>query len=476
VRAASLAIAIACLIPLHAHADEPDPAPQVAPDPVPPVAPPEPTPPPVALPPVAPVPTPDIEALTRRIEELEQKQGELVDAQQDNDKTRERVGKLAWLSRYITVFVDVGAFAVSGNGAGIRSDIGHFYYPKYAGKIPGQWVFMGDPLSTAINSLGEPADTADSRELKNDTIHSGSNPGLIVNSIGLSVGKEVSDEVSIVALAELLPRPGPDILDVELAHIDYRPTRRVNLVISAGKLESVLGVEYRTQDAPRRLGVTPSLICRYICGRPVGIQARLLRGPFSVSAAITDGDNFDERFEPDAAIKSNKVPTGSGHLQWLLPIGQSLELGVSGAFGPQDEQSDLHVHQWHYGFDARLLDLGGFDVTAEFVQGRQQGASTAEVHCGVAQCLSYKGAYLLVDRRVATWLTPYVRVDWRDAVHTNGTEFVYESHTVRATVGVHFEVTSRIVAKLEYTYNRELGTIPQFPDDIITSSIVVATD
>ncbi len=465
-----IAIAIASLLPAHTRAQPAEPPPDpTPPDPTPPVAAPDPVPP-------VPIVIPDVAALARRIEELERKQGELADAQQGNEVTRERVGKLAWLARYITVFVDVGAFAVSGNGSGIRSDIGHFYYPQYAGKIPGQWVFMGDPLSTAINSLGEPADTADSREEKTDTVHSGSNPSVIVNSIGLSIGKAVSEEVSIVALAELLPRPGPDILDVELAHIDYRPSTRVNLVISAGKLESVLGVEYRTQDAPRRLGVTPSLICRYTCGRPVGIQARLLRGPFSVSAAITDGDNFDERFEPDAAIKSNKVPTGSGHLQWMLPIGQGLELGVSGAFGPQDEQSDLHVHQWHYGFDARLLDLGGFDVTAEFVQGRQQGASTAEVHCGVAQCLNYKGAYLLADRRMASWLTPYVRVDWRDAVHIDGTEFVYESHTVRATIGAHFEVTSRIVAKIEYTYNRELGNIPQFPDDIITSSIVVATD
>jgi hypothetical protein len=67
-------------------------------------------------------------------------------------------------------------------------------------------------------------------------------------------------------------------------------------------------------------------------------------------------------------------------------------------------------------------------------------------------------------------------MDWRDARHQNGIDFVYESHTLRATVGVHAEVTSRIIGKLEYTWNRELGNIPQFADDIITSSIVVATD
>ena len=99
--------------------------------------------------------------------------------------------------------------------------------------------------------------------------------------------------------------------------------------------------------------------------------------------------------------------------------------------------------------------------------------------CNVAPCLRYKGAYLLVDRRVNSWLTPYVRLDWRDAVHTNGAMtnmFVYESHVWRATLGVHLELTNRILAKVEYTFNRELDDIPDFPDDVLTSSIVVATE
>ena len=50
------------------------------------------------------------------------------------------------------------------------------------------------------------------------------------------------------------------------------------------------------------------------------------------------------------------------------------------------------------------------------------------------------------------------------------------SHVARATFGARFALTSRILGKIEYTYNRELGGIPQFPDDILTSSGVVATD
>jgi len=115
------------------------------------------------------------------------------------------------------VFIDVGAFAVGGNGSGIRTDSFHTYYPQYKNTLSGQWVFMGDPLSTAINSLGEPADTSTSRELTTDTINSSGRPSLIVNSIGLTVGRQVTDHFGVEALIEFLPRPGPDLIDVELA-------------------------------------------------------------------------------------------------------------------------------------------------------------------------------------------------------------------------------------------------------------------
>jgi hypothetical protein len=158
-------------------------------------------------------------------------------------------------------------------------------------------------------------------------------------------------------------------------------------------------------------------------------------------------------------------------------VGQGLEIGISGALGPQDKQPDLDIAQWHVGFDAKLTDLHGFDAVAEYVQGLQQGKTTSPTApCNVAPCLDYKGAYVLVSRRVNSWLTPFVRGDWRDAVHKNGAQFVYESHNLRATLGIHVELTNRIIGKAEYTFNREIDNIPDFPDDIFTTSIVVATE
>ncbi|MBV8757022.1 MAG: hypothetical protein JO257_07100 [Deltaproteobacteria bacterium] len=420
-------------------------------------------------------PPPSPAEMAERIDDQEQRVRTLESKARVTESFNEDVGKLRWLPRFLTVFVDVGGFAVAGDGSGIRSDLGHVYYPKYAGRIAGQWVFMGDPLSTAINSLGEPADASDSRELRADTIHSKGRPSLIVNTVGLSIGKYLGHDISVSALAEVLPRPGDTLLDVPLAHIDWRPLSTVDLVISAGKVDSVLGVEYRSQDAPRRLGVTPSLICRYTCGRPLGAEARLVEGRLSLSGGMFASDQFDQRFEPKLELHASNLPTVAGHVQWMLPVGQGLEVGVSGAAGPQDNQPSASIAQWHVGLDAQLRDLHGWDAVAEYVQGLQQG-ETMSVPCDLAPCLTYKGAYVLVDRRVNDHFTPYVRVDWRSAVHQHGTDFVYESHVARATIGAHFEMTNTILAKIEYTFNHELDGIPQFADDILTTSLVVATE
>jgi hypothetical protein len=352
---------------------------------------------------------------------------------------------------------------------------------------------MGDPFATAINTLGEPADTAASREVTTDTVNSSGRASFIVNTLGLAIDKEVHEEFSVTGLIQFLPRPGPDIVDVPLAHINYRPKLdipRTSIVFEAGKIDSVLGVEYRYQDAPRRVGITPSLIARYTTGRPIGVDTRIVRDvgeghKLSVHGALINGNNFDERFEPKTELRSSRYPTGAAHLQWNFPIGQRFEIGVSGAYGPQDRQRDTSVRQWHYGLDF-VLDIGDWQVSAEFVQGKQQGATSGDPvadrmlgierpSCDVAQCLDYKGAYLFVDRRVTPRFTPYWRIDWRDATHRDGATFLYESHSLRATIGANYAFTSRIRAKFEYSKNHEIG-VPSFPHDVLTSSLVVATD
>jgi hypothetical protein len=95
------------------------------------------------------------------------------------------------------------------------------------------------------------------------------------------------------------------------------------------------------------------------------------------------------------------------------------------------------------------------------------------VECGLAPCLHYMGAYGLVAYRVTNWLQPYVRVDWRDAEHRDGNNFAYVSDEVRMTAGVRLDIGEHVIVKAEYTYNHELGEVPQFPDDVFTSSLVL---
>jgi hypothetical protein len=284
-----------------------------------------------------------------------------------------------------------------------------------------------------------------------------------------------------------LPRSGPDVLVVENAHIDYRPTNEIDFVLSAGKVESVLGIEYRAQDAPDRLGVTPTLLCRYTCGRPYGVRGHVDHKGFDVSGLVATGNSFQERFEQDARLASAKAPTVAAHVQYMVPIANGVKVGVSGSFGPQDNQDKTRVHQWQYGFDLRVREIEKVAFQAEFVQGKQQGSSSAlsaqleampdivAPRCSLAPCLRYKAAYGMASYRATRQLTPYARVDWRDARHQSGIEFLYVSRVIRGTVGAQLSVTNRILGKIEYTYNHELLG-PQFPNDVLTTSIVVSTE
>src|SRR5690349_774258 len=49
----------------------------------------------------------------------------------------------------LTGYVDFGFFRVQGDGSGLRTDVGHERLPKYQ-EIPDSWVFLGDPLATAV--------------------------------------------------------------------------------------------------------------------------------------------------------------------------------------------------------------------------------------------------------------------------------------------------------------------------------------
>ena len=385
-------------------------------------------------------------------------------------------------------YVDVGFFYVNGrDGSGILNDTGHKYLPQYS-NIADSWVFMGDPLSTAINARGEPADTGDSRAVTFDSVNAGNHPSFILNSFGLDISGSPSETVLAEALVDFVPRGRNvaidkggyflgDFIDVKLAFARWTPhVEPFGLELYAGKIESVLGIEYRRQDAPDRLTVTPSLICRYTCGRPIGLKARALlpKESLVLNVALTNGSSMVEYFPFYDEVDSNSGKTLSGRLSSLLWREGGLELGASGLYGAQDQQGDSSVKQWHVGGDARL-DWNRVVFMAEVVKGKAEGSTSHEPKtddCDVAACLEYKGAYGLFGFRATSWLTPYLRVDWREATHKSGSDFVYVSKLVRGTIGANLRFGSNVILKAEYTENHELPPLPEFNNNIFTSSLV----
>ena len=424
-----------------------------------------------------PPPVPPAPPSEERLEKLED----------DLEYTKKQVEGLLPLTGRFSGWIDVGFFHVAGDGSGIRADLGNTYFPEYADEIAGgSWVFMGDPLSTAVNARGEPADTGESRAITHDSIDSRGKATFIVNAVSVALFAGLGSTATANVLFDLIPRARDvadpagtflgDFLDVKLAYAELRvPIASFGLSLYAGKMDPVLGYEYRVEEAPDRLTVTPSLICRYTCGRPIGLKARarFLDERLVLNLALTNGSSFWEGFGFADEVDRNDVKTASARLSYLFPLGRGLEIGVSGAIGAQDGQGDDSILQWHVGADLHL-EWGDLELTAEWVKGDVEGATEpGRPACDAAACLDYDGAYGLAGWRVNNWLVPYARVDWRDAFHAHGASFIYISELVRATAGLRLELGTAVIVKAEYTVNRELGRIPQFDDDILTSSLVV---
>ncbi|HSD89004.1 MAG TPA: outer membrane beta-barrel protein [Kofleriaceae bacterium] len=457
-------------------------APAFADDPVP-VNQPEPAQP---APPATDEPKPDANAeASARMQELEKRlekaEQDLADAKDDNSFLEQKLDALMPLQTKLTGYIDLGAFATTGNGAGTRTDVSNLLFPQYS-YVPGTWVFYGDPLSTTVNSRGDVADTGESRAVVFDPINSGGKPTALVNAVNLALFSGIGETGQLNASVDLVPRArdisdpsglfAGDYIDVKLAYGEWRPqvSDAMDLTLQAGKFDSVLGYEYRSLESPDRIGVTPSLICRYTCGRPIGLKARarFLDEALIANVAVTNGSHFSEGFDFASETDTNAMKTFAGRLSYLFA--KKVEFGVSGAWGAQDFQPENDVYQWHWGADVHA-EIKDFEFTAEAVHGRAKG-KTSMVRCDVAPCLRYTGGYVqLAYRATNTWV-PYARVDYRDAVHLSGASFVYVSDLWRATLGIRAEIGTRVIAKLEATKNNELQGYT-IPNDVVTTSLVL---
>jgi hypothetical protein len=380
-------------------------------------------------------------------------------------------------------YIDVGFFAAQGNGAGIIRDQANVLFPQYAGQYG--WVFVGDILAPAVNTRGEVASLGDATGAPNrfDSIHAGGAPSFIANEVNLNLNSGLGSSAIATASVNFTPRSGSnfslgDVFDVDIAQLEWMLGREQKTSIFVGKVDSVIGIEYRERKSNQRFGITPSLIARYTTGTAVGIKARSKLGPddmLVLAGAVTNGSFTQEMFHFYDEIDTNLGKTLSGRVALHPPIPVDMELGGSGSWGAQDRSPNSDGKMWFVGADFQLRTRYA-DLKAQWLKGRAPGDATN----GVYGLNLHGGGYVELDAFLLPHLGVLARGEYRDAFVWLGdaTTLVsanraYITKSWRATGGVHVSFSDRIVLKVEYLWNGEYDGIPHIPDNVFTSSLVL---
>jgi hypothetical protein len=371
-------------------------------------------------------------------------------------------------------YLDFGFFVPQGDGTGYVQDVLHTY-PGYPNT---QWVFPGDLLAPAINTRGEPADLGTAPGVdRHDGVHSRGAPGFIVNELNLRLRATPVPTAILTASVNFAPRTGSnfslgDSVDVDLAQLEWLPTASQRTSIFVGKIESVLGIEYRERKSDQRFGITPSLIARYTTGPALGLKVRTKLGTddwLVLAAAVTNGSNTTEQFFFYSETDTNAGKTLSGRLAVHLPLAGSIELGASGSVGSQDRTtSDQHL-MWFAGPDL-LAHLGPVDLKAQWLKGHSAGDPLQNVYA----LDLHGGGYVELDAMLTPSWGVLGRGEYRSADITLPPERAYVSRSWRGTIGARWVASTWATLKAEYLHNGEYGSIPNITDDIFTSSLVMS--
>jgi len=410
---------------------------------------------------------PDPHALANRIEELEAKL-----------EASERARRARFPIR-ITGYGDLGFFATQGDGSGFRRDAGHDTFPDHS-QIA--WVFYGDLLATMVNSRGDVADLGEAPGVDRfDSINSEGNASFLVNELNLGVNAGLGERALFTASVNFTPRTGTDFrlgdsFDVDLAQLVWLPFANGKTSIFVGKVDSVVGHEYKTRKAPQRFGITPTLLARYTTGTAVGLKSRtkMFDDRLIIAASLTNSSFGTEQFHFFREVDTNSFKTVSGKVSVRLPVpGGTFEVGPSGQWGTQDGVPDgkdvFDGAAWTAGVDAEF-DTERVDIKAQWLKARAPGDEVTQTYA-----LRLKnGGY--VEANVI--LTPIIgllgRAEFRDAEVQEGMERLYITKNWRATAGVRFIFSPNAIIKAEVSHNGEYGGVPTIPDDVITTSAVMA--
>lgn len=375
----------------------------------------------------------------------------------------------------ITGYGDLGFFATQGDGSGFRRDAGHMVFPDHANIA---WVFYGDLLATMVNSRGDVADLGEAPGVDRfDGVNSEGNPSFLVNELSIGINAGLGERALFTSSVNFTPRTGQDFrlgdsFDVDLAQVEWLPFANGKTSVFVGKVDSVIGHEYKTRKSPQRFGITPTLVARYTTGTAIGLKARskLLNDKIIVAAAVTNGSFGTEQFHFHTEVDTNDSKAVSGKISVRLPIGSgTFEVGPSGQWGTQDGAPSGAEAAWTVGVDAEL-ETSRFSVRAQWLKARAPGNEIAK-----AYSLDLKnGGYVEGNLILTPIIGVLARAEFRDAQVQESMERLYITKNWRATAGVRFIFNPNAILKAEFSHNGEYGGVPGINDDVVTTSAVMA--
>lgn len=351
-----------------------------------------------------------------------------------------------------------------------------------------------DPFATAVNSRGDVASTDSGGRFTNGFLPRsaglGGNAGFLVNTASVDVRFQPRGvPLFVFARAQLMPRFSPTgdqtRLELQQAFGRLSPFASQEFALFLGRFDSVFGIEYLENEANLRTGITPSLIARYTTGHGLGakafyrVQIPSVMSAVSLNVAATNNGSRIEALVPiDASLMG--VPVGSGRLGYELNLQHvQAKVGVSGLYGPRNDQRSPGARQMAFGADARL-NVAGVSLAGEILRlidehapiaGKFTGQGPAELASGfevwggwvrLAYTLPWKNAAL-------TGFTVYGRYDRRHAMF-EGNVLV---RTQRFTAGARIDLYDMLALKAEGVFNDELGGAPKVDNDVFTASAVL---
>ncbi len=383
-----------------------------------------------------------------------------------------------------TGYVDVGFVKAFGNGSSfVPNDV----------RVPAD--YGSDAFAPAVNSRGDVASTDANGRFTNGflprSVGIGATPSFLLNTASVDVRFTPKQlPLFVFVRAQAMPRfsatGDATRFDLQQAFGKLTPFSAHEFAVSLGRFDSVFGIEYLENEANLRTNITPSLIARYTTGQSLGLkvfyrfQFPSIWSAISLNAAATNSGTRVEALVPaDASLVG--VPVGSARLGYELNLkAVQVKAGVSGLYGPRNDQRDPAALQRAFGADLRV-SLFGVAVAGEIVRlsdshgpldvkvtgqsGPREIASGFEVWGGWAR-LAYT---LPFQNAVFSGLTLFGRYDKRWGQFEGFTQLV----TDRITVGFRLDLFDMLALKAEYLFNREVSGAPRVDNDVFTSSVVL---